>query len=83
MGIMKDPKVWTKFGPPPPGINLSDDARAEHVAILVMVCVAAFFIAVRLILRCILKDRLKADDWAIILALVGTAGSFRLLFTDI
>lgn len=69
--MVKDPAVWAMYGPPPAGINLSDDIRHDERAVQGVICVAVVTVVLRVATRVATKHRLGADDWTIIAALVS------------
>ncbi|KAH8204966.1 hypothetical protein TruAng_000849 [Truncatella angustata] len=73
-----DPLILAVFGPPPDGINLNENQRFGHdVSVVVLLVIATVGVALRLAARIVQKSGLKADDYAIIVALMlgfGTGG---------
>lgn len=67
-----DPIVLAAFGPPPEGMDLTEDqAVANTVASVVCLFLAIVSMILRLWARSIQGFGIKADDWLIIVALVG------------
>ena len=67
-----DPIVLAVFGPPPEGMDLTEDQSvANTVASVVCLFLAIVAMGLRLWARSIQNFGIKADDWLIIVALVG------------
>ncbi|PKY01835.1 pth11-like integral membrane protein [Aspergillus campestris IBT 28561] len=76
MGI--DPGIIKVFGPPPPGLNLSEsEVSRNNGAVIAMLCLAAVAVILRFTARITLGNALMSDDWVIVVALLcigATAG---------
>lgn len=66
-----DPLILTTFGSPPADIDLNSDQRfGNDVSVAVLLFIAALGVSLRLAARMVRKSGLKADDYAILIALV-------------
>ena len=66
-----DPYIQAIFGPPPSGLDLSENsAPQDEGAVISMFILAAIFLALRFTARFIQRNAVKWDDWVIVLALV-------------
>ncbi|KAJ5660866.1 uncharacterized protein N7484_000238 [Penicillium longicatenatum] len=67
-----DPAIEALFGPPPSNINLNDTSVGNNNrGVIAMLCVAALAVITRFITRITFRNPILADDYIIIIALVG------------
>lgn len=67
-----DPLIVAVFGPAPVGLDLSGDRRpGDNAAVIVLIAIATIAVALRIVVRFMQQSSFKADDYVIMLALVG------------
>ncbi|KAJ9149249.1 Pth11-like integral membrane protein [Pleurostoma richardsiae] len=71
-----DPFIVAIFGPPPAGLDLSENtASQDKGAVISMFILAAIFVALRFAARIVQRSTPHWDDWVIVLALVFVGGT--------
>lgn len=68
---MADPMAVAVFGPPPEGLDLTENQQvADNVAAILCAAIATVALALRLYSRTFQRFDMLADDWLMIIALV-------------
>jgi hypothetical protein len=68
-----DPAILAVFGPVPAGVDLAEShVSVNNGAVIAMLCLSTVAVILRFVARVTLRNALMADDWAIIIALVGS-----------
>ncbi|KAI1857579.1 uncharacterized protein JN550_013148 [Neoarthrinium moseri] len=76
-----DPVILALFGPAPTGVDLSESpVHSNNAAVAVLLVIAACAVLLRFAARRITGNPLQKDDWAIVVALLFTAGSAGMSF---
>ncbi|RYP70557.1 hypothetical protein DL771_005376 [Monosporascus sp. 5C6A] len=74
-----DPIILAAFGPPPEGMDLTEDqSQANNIAVVVCLALAAVALVLRIWARNLQNFGVKADDYLIMVALVFVCGTVGL-----
>lgn len=67
-----DPLIAAVFGPAPAGLDFAGDRRpGDNAAVIVLIAIATIAVGLRIVVRFMQQSSFKADDYAIMLALVS------------